>query len=85
MNLFRDCKLELATNFVLQKIKKNYKVFAKVFEAKDRVMQSRVSKEILDKRRSLIDDFMNYRQNNIDIYQDQTPYRRELRNGKTFV
>lgn len=65
----------------IKKIKKNYKMYAKMFEAKDRVLQSRVSKDILDKRRKLMDDFMAYRQKNIDLYQEQTPYRRELRNG----
>jgi len=52
-----------------------------MFEARDRQMQSRVSKEIIDKRRELMDEYKAYRQRCNQVYQDTTPYRRELRNG----
>lgn len=64
-----------------QKVKKDHKKYAKQFEAKDRVLQSRVSKEILGKRRELMEEFLAYRRLNAERYQEQTPYRRELRNG----
>nr|XP_039256545.1 eukaryotic translation initiation factor 3 subunit B-like [Styela clava] len=79
--LWRPRPPPLLTEEQIKKVKKDYKMYAKMFEAKDRVLQSRVSKDILDKRRALMDEFMSYRQENINIYQDQTPYRRELRNG----
>lgn len=79
--LWRPRPPSLLSNEEIKKIKKDYKMYSKMFEAKDRVLQSRVSKEILDKRRALMDDFMEYRQQNIQLYQEQTPYRRELRNG----
>nr|XP_002130037.1 eukaryotic translation initiation factor 3 subunit B-like [Ciona intestinalis] len=65
----------------IKKIRKNHKSFSKIFEAKDRLLQSRVSKEIIDKRRSLMEEFTNYRKHCNEVYQHTTPYRRELRNG----
>jgi len=54
-----------------------------MFEAKDRLLQNRVSKEIIDKRRAQMKMFREYREQCKEIYQDTTPYRRELRNGKS--
>lgn len=87
-NVDRICQLlwrprppTLLSDQQIKKVKKDHKKYAKQFEAKDRVLQSRVSKEILEKRRELMEMFMGYRKKNMTIYQEQTPYRRELRNG----
>jgi len=52
-----------------------------MFEAKDRLLQSKVSKKILDQRKSLMDNYREFRKRCAIRYQENTPYRRELRNG----
>jgi len=65
----------------IKKIKKNNKHYSKMFEAKDRLLQSKVSKKILDQRKSLMDNYREFRKRCAIRYQENTPYRRELRNG----
>ena len=65
----------------LQKVKKDHKKYGKEFEAKDRLMQSRVSKDILVKRQEEMQAYRDYRQKCALSYQSDIPYRRELRNG----
>ena len=70
---------------ILQKIKKNNKHYSKMFEAKDRLLQSKVSKKILDQRKSLMDNYREFRKRCAIRYQENTPYRRELRNGESLL
>nr|CAB3241613.1 eukaryotic translation initiation factor 3 subunit B-like [Phallusia mammillata] len=79
--LWRPRPPTLLSHEKIKKIKKNHKEYSKVFEAKDRLAQSRVSKEIIDKRRELMAEYHAYQQRCAAIYQDTAPYRRELRNG----
>jgi len=65
----------------IKKVKKDHKKYGKEFEAKDRLMQSRVSKDILVKRQEEMQAYRDYRQKCALSYQSDIPYRRELRNG----
>lgn len=45
----------------LKEIKKTMKSFTRDFEIKDRLSQSKASKELIEKRRAVYDEFMAYR------------------------
>lgn len=45
----------------LKEIKKNMKSYTRDFEIKDRISQSKASKEMVEKRRGIYDEFMAYR------------------------
>lgn len=65
----------------LKKVKKDLKSYAKEFEVKDRQRQSRVSKDILDTRRRLMNKYRSMREQWAKLYRENAPYRLELRNG----
>jgi len=79
--LWRPRPPTVLTHEQIKKVKKNHKQYSKEFEAKDRMMQSRVSKDIIDKRRFLMNEYHAYKEKCAQVYQESTPYRRELRNG----
>lgn len=66
----------------LKEIKKNLKKYYPQFESKDRMRQSKASKELIEKRAALMDKFNTYRQERIKEYESQKTRRLELRNRK---
>jgi translation initiation factor 3 subunit B len=65
-----------------KEIKKNLKKYYPQFEAKDRMRQTRASKELLEKRAKLRDEFMEYRQKRVLDYEKLKIKRLELRSRK---
>ncbi|XP_070581351.1 eukaryotic translation initiation factor 3 subunit B-like [Ptychodera flava] len=65
----------------IKDIKKNMKNYSKQFELKDRMSQSKASKELVEKRRQMMEDFMNYRAQLEKEYEACKPVRLELRGG----
>jgi len=64
----------------IKEIKRNLKTYTKEFEKDDRLLKSKVSKEILTKRRQMMADFEDFERENIDKYEEQRYRRRVLRN-----
>ncbi|MBN3271543.1 EIF3B factor, partial [Polyodon spathula] len=62
-------------------IKKDLKKYSKIFEQKDRLSQSKASKELVDRRRTMIEEYHAYRENAQKIYQEQRLLRLDLREG----
>ena len=65
-----------------KEIRKTLKKYYPQFEAKDRLRQTRASKELLEKRAKLREEFMEYRQKRIMDYDMLRSKRLELRNRK---
>uniref|UniRef100_A0A673J120 Eukaryotic translation initiation factor 3 subunit B n=1 Tax=Sinocyclocheilus rhinocerous TaxID=307959 RepID=A0A673J120_9TELE len=79
--LWRPRPPSLLTQEQIKLIKKDLKKYSKIFEQKDRLSQSKASKELVDKRRSMMEDYRKYRERTIDMYNEQKPLRLELRGG----
>jgi len=62
-------------------IKKNLKKYYAQFESKDRMRQSKASKELVEKRAALMEKFQAYRDQRIQEYNEQKPRRLALRNN----
>uniref|UniRef100_A0A8D3BII2 Eukaryotic translation initiation factor 3 subunit B n=1 Tax=Scophthalmus maximus TaxID=52904 RepID=A0A8D3BII2_SCOMX len=62
-------------------IKKDLKKYSKIFEQKDRLSQSKASKELVDKRRTMMEEYHSYRETTQQMYQEQKSARLELRGG----
>jgi len=65
----------------IKTIKKDLKKYSKIFEQKDRLSQSKASKELVDKRRAMMDEYRLYREAATQAYQEQRELRLELRGG----
>lgn len=65
-------------------IKKNLKKYYSQFEAKDRVRMTRASKDLLEKRAKLREEFMEYRNKRIQDWKMLKQKRLELRNSEYF-
>ncbi|KAK4874864.1 hypothetical protein RN001_014224 [Aquatica leii] len=65
----------------LKDIKKNLKKYYAQFESKDRMRQTKASKELIEKRSALMEKFSAYRQKRIKEWNEQKSRRLELRNG----
>jgi translation initiation factor 3 subunit B len=64
-----------------QEIRKNLKKYSAQFESKDRMRQSRASKELIEKRAKLMKEFQEYRAKRIEQWQKEKTSRLELRNN----
>lgn len=64
-----------------KEIKKNLKKYYAQFESKDRMRMTRASKEILEKRAKLREQFMEYRHKRIIEWEQQKTRRMQLRNN----
>ena len=65
-----------------KEIKKNLKKYSDQFNAKDKMRQSRASKELMAKRQALVDAFNSWRDQKLRDYNDQREERIELRGGR---
>ncbi|XP_002736509.1 eukaryotic translation initiation factor 3 subunit B-like [Saccoglossus kowalevskii] len=79
--LWRPRPPTLLSQNKLREIKKNMKSYNKQFELKDRMSQSKASKELIEKRHQLMEEFRKYRREVEDVYDDNKLIRLELRNG----
>lgn len=78
--LWRPRPASLLTDTQQKEIKKNLKKYYPQFENKDRMRLTRASKELLEKRSQLRDQFMEYRNKRIAEWQEQKNRRLQLRN-----
>ncbi|KAG8197535.1 hypothetical protein JTE90_007271 [Oedothorax gibbosus] len=79
--LWRPRPPSLLTEEKIKEIKKNLKKYSAQFDIKDRMSLSKASKEIVDKRRKLMDEFKSIRNKRLDEYNSKKKMRLELRNG----
>ncbi|KAL3273021.1 hypothetical protein HHI36_014477 [Cryptolaemus montrouzieri] len=64
-----------------KEIKKNLKRYYPQFESKDRMRQSKASKELIEKRATLMEKWRNYRAERMGRYQEVKARRLALRNN----
>lgn len=62
-------------------IKKDMKRYQKMFEAKDKMIMTKASKELIDKRRKMFNEFTAIRNKHKKLYDMVKEYRLELRGG----
>lgn len=67
-----------------KEIKKNLKKYYPQFESKDRMRQSKASKELIEKRAALMKEFNEIRSKMIKEYNENKQRRLQLRNSKFF-
>jgi len=65
----------------VKEIKKNLKKYSDQFNAKDKMRQSKASKELVEKRRGLMDKFQAYRNDMKEAYEETLEKRLALRDG----
>ncbi|KAL1494447.1 hypothetical protein ABEB36_010045 [Hypothenemus hampei] len=64
-----------------KEIKKHLKKYYAQFESKDRMRQSKASKELIEKRAALMEKFQQYREQQIKRWEANKPRRLALRNN----
>lgn len=67
-----------------KEIKKNLKKYYAQFESKDRMRQSKASKELIEKRAALMKEFNDHRSKRIKQYNENKQRRLQLRNSELF-
>ncbi|CAG2167862.1 unnamed protein product [Oppiella nova] len=77
--LWRPRPATLLTDDKIKEIRKNLKKYSAQFDIKDRMALSKVSKDMLEKRRSLMSDFQTIRQRNELLFNSTKKRRLELR------
>ena len=80
--LWRPKPPTLLTEKDIKKIKKDLKRYQKGFEIKDRMSQTKASKELIEKRRSLYNEFSEFRKRHKTTFDEYKHVRTELRDGK---
>jgi len=81
--LWRPRPQTLLSEEKIREIKKNLKKYSAQFDIKDRMALSKVSKDMLEKRRTLVSEFETYRQRNQELYNQSKKKRIELRSAET--
>ena len=71
----------LLTKEGLKEIKKNLKKYSEQFSAKDKMRQSKASKELMARRQELADRFSKWRSSKVAEWEDRREKRMELRGG----
>lgn len=66
----------------IKEVRKNLKQYSEKYNAADRLYLSRVSKELLDKRRKMFDEFSSYRNKAARRFNEQRVKRIALRDGQ---
>ncbi|XP_074648217.1 eukaryotic translation initiation factor 3 subunit B-like [Tubulanus polymorphus] len=79
--LWRPRPPSLLTDAMIKEIKKNMKKYSAQFEVKDRMSQTKASKELIERRQKKVDEFLKYREQVMAEYQEQKPQRMALRGG----
>lgn len=80
--LWRPRPPTLLTEAKINEIKKNLKKYSPQFELKDKAAMSRISEEILAKRKQLMESFKAYRERREKEYQATLAKRAKLREGR---
>lgn len=83
--LWRPRPASLLSEPAEKEIKKSLKKYYSTFETKDRLRLTRASKDLLEKRAKLREEFMEYRTKRIQDWHDLRSRRLELRNRKCFI
>ncbi|XP_072044108.1 eukaryotic translation initiation factor 3 subunit B-like [Amphiura filiformis] len=65
----------------IRDVKKNMKTYSKQFELKDRMSQSKASKELIEKRQTMIEEYTKYVARLEEQWQEEKQIRLELRSG----
>ncbi|XP_046491098.1 eukaryotic translation initiation factor 3 subunit B [Neodiprion pinetum] len=79
--LWRPRPATLLTAKQIKEIQKNLKKYSAQFESKDRMRLTRASKELIEKRCTLMKEFEEYRSKRIEEWNSQKKRRLELRNN----
>jgi len=79
--LWRPRPPTLLSEADIQKVKKDLKRYQKQFEIKDRMSQTKASKELIDKRRALFEEFSEFRKRHQTTFDEYKEFRLELRGG----
>lgn len=79
--IWRPCPKSLLTKEDITNVKKDMKKYQKQFEIKDRMSQTKASKELIEKRRELYNSFSSIRNRHQATYQEYHKFRMQLRNG----
>lgn len=66
----------------IREIKRNLKKYSPQFEMRDRMAMSKVSEEILEKRKTLMEKFNAYRQKKEQEWLEAAKLRSQLREGR---
>lgn len=79
--LWRPRPPSLLDEKAVKEVKKDLKKYQKVFEIKDRMSQTKASKELIEKRRALYNEFAEFRSRHQITFQEYKEFRVELREG----
>ncbi|XP_067673505.1 eukaryotic translation initiation factor 3 subunit B-like [Haliotis asinina] len=79
--LWRPRPPSLLTEKMIKDIKKNMKKYAQQFENEDISKKQSASKELLEKRHAMMEEFQQYRAKRTEEYENRKELRLALRNG----